>query len=207
MGKHKHLSHSQAEFSRVVGKVSWSETQSRKRPKATYEQQGNCKSSRKKKKQVQVWGISYLGGLEDGDPSPMQLLSPPNHICPAASQSPAPLPKSSFLAVHPIPIPSALPPPHVVAWFTHSPLQWQNAVGHLDFGSVASSSLPLLNLLKFPLFPFIFRDGGSCCCVSGYSDQCCWGKEETEPEREVSCACRDTFVCLTHLKTCFRDYA
>lgn len=62
MGKHKHFSHRQAEFSRVVGKVSWSETQSRKWPKARYEQQGNCKSSRKQKKASPGMRDQLLGG-------------------------------------------------------------------------------------------------------------------------------------------------
>lgn len=87
-----------------------------------------------KKKQVQ--GCPHEGsmqGVESCDPSSMQLLSPPNYIFPAASGSPT-LSQSSFLAVHPISIPSALPSPHVVAWFSHSPQQWQNALGHLDFG-------------------------------------------------------------------------
>lgn len=65
-----------------------------------------------------------MGGLENGDPSPMQLLPPPNHLVfPAASGNPAP--QSFFLAVHPTSISSAYPFPHTVAWFNLSPLHWQ----------------------------------------------------------------------------------
>ncbi|XP_058660918.1 uncharacterized protein LOC131557594 [Ammospiza caudacuta] len=153
----------QAEFSSIVGKVSWRERQSRKSHKATHEQQGNCKSSGKQKEASpgmrDQWGIWKVVTL-----LPCSCYHPQitfSHQLQEVQPSPS-LPSCS----------SILPSFHVMAWFSHSPLQWQNVSGHLDFGSVASSGLPLLNLLKFPLVPFFSRDGGSWC-VSAYSDQCC----------------------------------
>lgn len=60
--------------------------------------------------------------------------------------------------------------------------------------------------LQIPCIFLFFRDGGSHCCVSGCSDQCCWGKEVTGPERIVYCAYKGSFVCLLYLKNCSRDY-
>lgn len=185
---------SQAEFSSVVGKVSWRETQSRKWPKATHEQQGNCKSSGKQKKSRSTYEGS-MGGLESGDHSPMKLLSPPNYIFPAVPESPT-LPQSSFLVVHPISIPSTLPScGGLVQPFTTAmakcfgtPWLWLCCLFLLPFAQP-----PEISCISFFFF-FFPRDGGSCWCVSGYSDQCGWGEKETEPERKVSCACRDIFV-------------
>lgn len=70
MGRHKHLRHSQAEFSSLVGKVSWRERQSRKWPKATHEQLQELWKAKGSKSRYE----GSMGDLESGGPSPMQIL-------------------------------------------------------------------------------------------------------------------------------------
>lgn len=85
-------------------------------------------------------------------------------------------------------------------WWPGSAIHHCN--GKMLWDTLTLALLPLLaslcstswNFLYFLFFFFFPRDGGSCWCVSGYSDQCGWGEKETEPERKVSCACRDIFV-------------
>lgn len=188
MGKHEHLRHSQAELSSIGGKVSWRERQSRKWPKATREQQGNCKSSGKQKEanpgMRDQWGIWKVVTL-----LPCSCYHPQ---ITAASGSPN-LSESSFLVVHPISIPSTLPSPHMVAWFSHSPLQWQNALGHLDFGSVISSGLPLLSLLKSPVFPH-FSGMGAPADVSLPIQTSVAEVQKKQPERTPSPVQAGTFL-------------